>query len=499
MGRSSFALVEKPLITSVQEKTMPHSLHHTYPDLPEQVFTSSWQADLVSRLPANYAQQAVAQKAFQRARPIRCPADLLRGILAYVLSTYSLRALSGWAVLIDLAEMSDRAWGKRLRQAGPWLQWLLESLLEAPSVAHLLPSLPEDVRVVLIDASSLKQPGGTGDDWRLHLAYDLLRGQMAEIRLTDQQGGESLAPFHLRAGDVIVSDRGSGYRKNVAAADAQGAQVLLRFTPHTCPLQQDDGTPLEVVAWLKAKSEGTPIQAAILWWEGRRYRVQVLAQSLPAEAAERARQERRESAQRHGQHVQADTLFLAGWLLLISTLDPLIWSPEDALHLYRARWQIELVFKRMKQILRLNHVRSKHPQTIQATLYALWIAWALQEQEGHWLRAHLEALPQVMAPDAAEVSHAIEEPAGSDAADAEFDGPEGAVSSWLLATMVLQTVRQAVLGQWTFARLRAVLPRLRRLLCGSHRRRVHQERQMRARLFALYSPGRDALFTCSCA
>jgi hypothetical protein len=355
------------------------------------------------------------------------------------------------------------------------------------------------VRVLLIDASSLKQPGGTGDDWRLHLAYDLLRGQMAEIRLTDQQGGESLVPFRLRAGDVVVSDRGYGYRKNVAAAQAQGAQVLLRFAPSTCPLRQDDGPPLEVVAWLKAKAEGTHIQAATLWWEGRSYRVQVIAQSLPPEAAERARQERRESARRHGRHVQADTLFLAGWLLLISTLDPLIWSPEDALCLYRARWQIELVFKRMKQILRLNHLRSKHPQTIQATLYALWIAWALQEQEGHWLRAHLEALPQVMAADSAEASGALEEPTGPEASPADFDGPEGAVSSWLLATMALQTVRQAVVGQWTFARLRAVLPRLRRFLCGSHRRRVHQERQIRARLFALYSPGREAVSTYSCA
>lgn len=197
--------------------------------------------------------------------------------------------------------------------------------------------------------------------------------------------------------------------------------------------------------------------------------------------------------------MQADTLFLAGWLLLISTLDPLVWSPEDALHLYRARWQMELVFKRMKQILRLTHVRSKHPQTVQATLYALWIAWALQEQEGHWLRAHLDALPQVMASDAAEAARSLEEPPGSEASAIEFDGAEGPLSSWLLAALVLQTVRQTVLGQWTFARLRAVLPRLRRLLCGSHRRRVQQERQIRARVFALYSPGKDALVTCSCA
>jgi len=477
---------------------MPQPLHHTHLHPSEQVVTGSWEHDVSACLPSDYAQQAIAQKAFVRARQIRSAQDLLRGILAYVLSTYSLRALSCWALLTDLADMSDRAWGKRLRQAGPWLQWLLETMLSGPSVTHLLPVLPPDVRVLLIDASSLKQPGGTGDDWRLHLAYDLLRGRMAEVRLTDQHGSESLAPFHLQSGDVVVSDRGYGYRKNIAVAHALGAQVLLRFAPSTCPLQREDGTPLDVVAWLKELGEGTHVVNAICCWEGQSIAVRVLAQALPPEAAERARQERRESSRRHGRQVQEETLFLAGWVLLVSTLEPQVWSPELALRLYRARWQIELLFKRLKQILRLNQVRSKHPQTVQATLCALLLAWTLQEQEGQWLREQLDTLPQVLVSPSDGVPP-VEDLAEPASPASECDGADGPLSSWLLATMVLQTLRQAVLGQWTFARLRAVLPRLRRLLCGSHRRRVHQERQIRARLLALFSPASEALFNCSCA
>ncbi len=129
---------------------MPQPFHDIHFPSPEQVCTASWVHDIVARLPANSVQQAIASKAFQRARQIHCPEDLLRGILAYVLSTYSLQALSCWALLTDLADMSDRAWGKRLRQAEPWLQWLLEAMLAAPSVAHLLPALPSDVRVLLV-------------------------------------------------------------------------------------------------------------------------------------------------------------------------------------------------------------------------------------------------------------------------------------------------------------------------------------------------------------
>jgi Transposase DDE domain len=206
---------------------------------------------------------------------------------------------------------------------------------------------------------------------------------------------------------------------------------------------------------------------------------------LPADYAQQAVEKK---AFQRARQIQEDTLFLAGWVLLVSTLDPKVWTPQLALRLYRARWQVELLFKRMKQILRLNQIRSAHPQTIQATLFALFLAWALQEQEGQWLREQLESLPQVMA-SSSEECPAIEEREESAAPDSEYDGEAGPVSSWLLATMVLQTLRHAVLGQWSVARLREILPRLRRLLCGSHRRRVHQERQIRTRLFALFSSG----------
>ena len=40
------------------------------------------------------------------------------------------------------------------------------------------------------------------------------------------------------------------------------------------------------------------------------------------------------------------TLAVAGWLLVITTLSAATWSPTDVLYLYRARWQVELVFKK---------------------------------------------------------------------------------------------------------------------------------------------------------
>jgi len=92
-------------------------------------------------------------------------------------------------------------------------------------------------------------------------------------------------------------------------------------------------------------------------------------------ATRRARRRARRKAQKAGRTITAPTLAVAGWLLLITTLDAGTWSTADVLYVYRARWQVELVFKKMKQLLRLNQIRSKHPTSVEATVRALLIAW----------------------------------------------------------------------------------------------------------------------------
>ena len=431
---------------------------------PRRVEEDLWKGEVLPRLPGDVEEQARHYKAFERTRGLSSATDLLRGLLAYVLCAPSFQRLGAWAVLIGLADMSDSAWSRRLLKASAWLLWLLGELLSVPVMGNWLQERVRG-RVLLVDATRLRQPGGCGDDWRVHSGYDLKIGRLSEVSVTDQHTGETLDHFHLQPGDLVVADMGYGYRHQVAVVKRQQADAVLRITPGGFPVEDEQAGKLDVLAWLRSPGPAVRSQQCWCQWDGQPYGVRLIAYQLPPAVAEAARERKMARARAKGKTISAQTLFLAGWVVLISTLPAQWWPAEDVLCLYRARWQVELVYKRMKQLLRLNQLHSTTPQGIQATVRALLVAWALQEEEARQIRNLLQQAQ-------AEVDQQEARPSQPNAAKP--------LSSWVLTGLCLDTLRQQVQGHWSAKRLRACLPRLHRFLVSHRGRRLHQETALRA-------------------
>lgn len=471
---------------------MSHRSHHTMPALEAQLQNSidaGWQ-ELLSRLPADLETQAKVRRAWVRQRAFACASDLLRGLLAYVLCVGSFRQLGIWAVLIGLCNISETAWRKALRRARPWLFWLLSQLVTGLGVSH--PGLPSQTRVLLIDATRLREVGGSGDDWRVHLAYDLLAGRLAQVSVTDEHVAESLEHFQIRPGDITVHDMGYGYRNRFAWVLLRGGHVVGRISPPAFPLLDEHEQPLCVVDWLQSLPEGTHSRRVCFVHNKRTFRVRLIVRSLPPEAAEKARAAKRKRAVKYQRQLKDETLVLAGWICLISSLPTEPWSDELVLTLYRARWQIELVFKRMKQIMRLGLLRCWSEASCQATILCWLIAWALQEQEMQPIRQALRSLPE-------DLQEAL---AHQSALDPRQSSAPAGPSSWRLAAVGMQTLRVLVQGSWTLSRLLDCLPLLQRFLRGSPRKRRQQEQAIRALLGTLMGsdlPLDGLFFDCSSA
>jgi hypothetical protein len=120
----------------------------------------------------------------------------------------------------------------------------------------------------------------------LHLAYDFLAGRLHQVQGTDRRGGERLDRYTWQAGDVIVADNGYGYRRSVAWARQQQADVVVRIHPATFPLETDTGQPFNVLRWLRQR--GSPEREWVGWcqWQGQRYRVRLMVAKLDAQATQ---------------------------------------------------------------------------------------------------------------------------------------------------------------------------------------------------------------------
>src|ERR1019366_8368972 len=116
-----------------------------------------------------------------------------------------------------------------------------------------------------------------------------------------------------------------------------GTGVLLR-----------DGTPVKLLAWL-ATQTGPFIDCSILLGLKDRLPCRLIAWRVPAEVANRRRQKlRADMKTRKGKEPSRERLAWCDWSILVMSVPPHLLTPKEAVVLYRARWQIELFFKRWK-------------------------------------------------------------------------------------------------------------------------------------------------------
>jgi Transposase DDE domain len=113
-----------------------------------------------------------------------------------------------------------------------------------------------------------------------------------------------------------------------------------------------------------------------------RLRCRLIGVRVPDEVANRRRQQAREKARKHGREPSAEYMELLGWSLFVTncTAEELTW--KAVVVLYRARWQIELLFKLWKSHNGLARCRpGASPLEQLAVFYAKLLGVLLQ----HWL------------------------------------------------------------------------------------------------------------------
>jgi hypothetical protein len=426
-----------------------------------------WERLVKQRLPEDLELKAMELKAWSRQRGLRCVSDLLRSLLVYASLGYSFQMLGMWATLKGVATLSETAWRNRLSKSAAWIDWLVRAMLKGPeSDRTWLSGKQRQGRIMLVDATRLKTVGGTGDDLRLHWDYDLLGGQTHQVEITDHHQAESLKHFQMQKGDIGVLDAGYPVPTTVEEAQEQGIDVVLRTTASHLRLETEEGKVIKLKERIKRQPHSVTrrIKAKVKTKDGTRHDVQLLAHRLPKEISQQAQARKRKQLQaKRGRNFNQELVWWAGWVLLITTLDEQEWSNEEILRLYRARWQIELLFKRLKQILDLHRISMKDWARARIVAQLYLIVWLVQEGVQNWLRQQFQCLDQ---PEMGSCSYELEQ-------DGE---PASVASSWRITYLSLEQVQLMLRGTWKTSRITACLDQLHRyLFVRSRQKRPHQQ------------------------
>lgn len=227
----------------------------------------------------------------------------------------------------------------------------------------LAPILERFRSVTVSDSSTITLPDEMQDAFRgcggsynsgaaalkLQTELDLRSGALEHVQIEpgrSPDGATSRQQVRRGPGSLRIADLGYFALPVFAAMAAAGEYFLSRLQFGTNVLHE--GWAVDVLGWL-AKQAGPFVDVSVLLGQEQRLPCRLIAWRLPREQANRRRQKlRQETMKKRGREPSAERLAWCDWTILVTNVPEGLLTAKEAAVLYRARWQVELLFKRWK-------------------------------------------------------------------------------------------------------------------------------------------------------
>lgn len=261
----------------------------------------------------------------------------------------------------------------------------------------LAPLLERFAAVFLLDSSTISLPpelaerfpgcggshGAGQAAMKLQVLWDLCRGAFQTITVEAGRDCDYKTPvqsFPLPPGSLRISDLGYFDTAVFERMGRQGAFWLSRLQFGTSVFSTLAG-PVRLLSWL-AEQACAVVDEPILLGAERKLACRLVAWRVPEEVANRRRQKLIEAARsKSGRTPSAERLAWCDWMILVTNVPPEQLMPREMAVLYRARWQIELLFKRWKSLGLVAELTGSTVPRQMARLWSRLIGVLLQ----HWL------------------------------------------------------------------------------------------------------------------
>ena len=320
-------------------------------------------------LPEGWEEAAKSEGALQRSRKIKTAEDLLYLVLLYLTGAGSYQNTSTLMRLSTDIRLNKEAVRKRVMGCWAWLRWMGHQLCLRHGYAVEKPAWIGERRVLLMDATDMALRGSSTSDYRLHYAFDLFGYISAQTELTGIAEGERLSRYELHAGDIVVADRAYGTVAGMEYARQAGAEFLVRLRTNAFKLYDEAGGQIDLMPRLRALGAWEALSLNCFYRDskGELHPVRIVATRKDDPSAQKAsRKLSKTAARKQWNPPKPQTQEMAGYIVLATSLSD---TTAQVLELYRARWQIEQVFHRLKGLFSFGEPPGTNPNSVKAWFY----------------------------------------------------------------------------------------------------------------------------------
>ena len=221
---------------------------------------------------------------------------------------------------------------------------------------------------------------------KIQLLWDFLSGSFRKLVIEPGKSSDAVSPIakeELPAGSLSLFDLGYFCLDRFSRLMQGGAFWISRLQMGTT-VYDTDGRELSLLDFLQGRLDAGQrmIDMPILLGATHRLRCRLIAVRIPQEVAARRRQQAHEKAAKHGRAASREYLRWQDWTIFVTNCEPERLTWKAVVILYRARWQIELMFKLWKSHNGLATYRPEaSPQERLALIYAKLIGVVVQ----HWI------------------------------------------------------------------------------------------------------------------
>lgn len=323
--------------------------------------------ELFEIMPEGYEKACWETKAMSRKVGLQNEKDLLTLCLFYAYD-HSLIEVQSYAKVSGIYEISDVGFMKRFSRCGDWFKWIIENLSPSEIVHYPKPEMLEKYRVLAVDASDITTGGKANQKWHLHYAVNLFTLSCAMFKLTPETTGESLKNFEVKSGDLVLGDRAYATLSGIEYCKNNEADFVLRVKNKAFKMYNDVGDIITFEDILKDVDNTCKDTTVYIKMSNKEMvPVRVCAVKKNEEALKQTEKNLRRKESKRQFKISDSTKYVNQFFFVVTSLDERF-SAEQILDLYRLRWQVEIVFKRFKSIVKLGSMPTKTAASSEAWL-----------------------------------------------------------------------------------------------------------------------------------